>query len=85
MPLTTLPITPRPSPLLRFGREADGPITLFKLRCAGPGGVIPKDVTQETRLQAYMEVCASLSENLFSQYVYKTLPSRCAPQDVGDG
>ena len=56
-PLTfsLLPLPPI-CPVQRFGREADGPITVFKARCAGPKGDIPKDVPIEAKYAAYQEV-----------------------------
>lgn len=60
----------------RYGREADTPISYFKRRCADEAGNIPKDVPIERRLQTYQEICQQLvSENVFSQYIYKTLPT----------
>ena len=36
----------------------------------------PQDVPVETRLHTYQEICQQLvSENVFSQYIYKTLPT----------
>ncbi|KAG1327763.1 Phosphatidylinositol 3-and 4-kinase family protein with FAT domain [Cocos nucifera] len=61
----------------RHNREADIPITLFKERLnqAISGQVSPEAVL-ELRLQAYNEITKSIvNDNIFSQYMYKTLPS----------
>ena len=61
----------------RYGRESDMPIIHFKKRCAGPGGQMVQDQTSgANRLLAFQEICDKIvSENVFSQYVYKTLPT----------
>ncbi|EHA8588761.1 hypothetical protein COCNU_scaffold006566G000100 [Cocos nucifera] len=61
----------------RHNREADIPITLFKeqLNQAISGQVSPEAVL-ELRLQAYNEITKNVvNDNIFSQYMYKTLPS----------
>ncbi|XP_038988658.1 transformation/transcription domain-associated protein-like isoform X2 [Phoenix dactylifera] len=61
----------------RHNREADMPITLFKeqLNQAISGQVSPEAVL-ELRLQAYNEITKTVvNDNIFSQYMYKTLPS----------
>ncbi|XP_042425801.1 transformation/transcription domain-associated protein-like [Zingiber officinale] len=61
----------------RHNREADIPITLFKehLNQAISGHVTPEAVL-ELRLQAYNEITKNVvNDNIFSQYMYKTLPS----------
>ncbi|XP_008795100.2 transformation/transcription domain-associated protein-like [Phoenix dactylifera] len=61
----------------RHNREADIPITLFKeqLNQAISGQVSPEAVL-ELRLQAYNEITKTVvNDNIFSQYMYKTLPS----------
>ncbi|XP_074572437.1 uncharacterized protein LOC141828947 isoform X1 [Curcuma longa] len=61
----------------RHNREADIPITLFKehLNQAISGQVTPEAVL-ELRLQAYNEITKNVvNDNIFSQYMYKTLPS----------
>lgn len=62
----------------RNGREPDLPIISFKAKLAGPDGSMPReaDAQVEERLAAFQEVCQQLvSENIFSQYIYKSLPS----------
>jgi len=61
----------------RHNREADIPITLFKehLNQAISGQISPEAVG-ELRLQAYNEITKNVvNDNIFSQYMYKTLPS----------
>ncbi|XP_042382892.1 transcription-associated protein 1-like [Zingiber officinale] len=61
----------------RHNREADIPITLFKehLNQAISGQLTPEAVL-ELRLQAYHEITKNVvNDNIFSQYMYKTLPS----------
>jgi len=61
----------------RHNREADMPITLFKehLNQAISGQISPEAVG-ELRLQAYNEITKNVvNDNIFSQYMYKTLPS----------
>ncbi|CAL9045632.1 unnamed protein product [Musa banksii] len=61
----------------RHNKEADMPITLFKehLNQAISGQVTPEAVL-ELRLQAYNEITKNgVNDNIFSQYMYKTLPS----------
>ncbi|KAG2376186.1 uncharacterized protein HKW66_Vig0156600 [Vigna angularis] len=58
-------------------READLPITYFKeqLNQAISGQISPEAVV-DLRLQAYNEITKNLvNDNIFSQYMYKTLPS----------
>ena len=62
----------------RYGREADLPITLFKaaLDPAILGEVTGTEEVLELRLKALMEITQKhVTENIFSQYMYKTLPS----------
>ena len=60
----------------RYGRDPDLPIAHFKKRCAAPDGRLLPDAGGEVRLAAYAEVGAKLvSENVFSQHAYKSLPS----------
>lgn len=69
--------------LLRYGRESDVPINVFKKRCANAAGDMTPHPTAEhiaeaaeKRLVAYHDVCERIvSENVFAQYVYKSLPS----------
>ncbi|CAL0331914.1 unnamed protein product [Lupinus luteus] len=61
----------------RNDREADLPITYFKeqLNQAISGQISPEAVV-DLRLQAYNEIIKNLvTDNIFSQYMYKTLPS----------
>ncbi|KAI9081282.1 hypothetical protein K1719_036782 [Acacia pycnantha] len=61
----------------RNDREADLPITYFKeqLNQAISGQISPEAVV-DLRLQAYNEITKTLvTDNIFSQYMYKTLPS----------
>ncbi|KAI4314757.1 hypothetical protein L6164_027634 [Bauhinia variegata] len=61
----------------RNDREADLPITYFKeqLNQAILGQISPEAVL-DLRLQAYNEITKNLvTDNIFSQYMYKTLPS----------
>lgn len=61
----------------RNDREADLPITYFKeqLNQAITGQISPEAVG-DLRLQAYNEITKNLvNDNIFSQYMYKTLPS----------
>ncbi|XLR64513.1 hypothetical protein S83_015185 [Arachis hypogaea] len=61
----------------RNDREADHPITYFKeqLNQAISGQISPEAVV-DLRLQAYNEITKNLvTDNIFSQYMYKTLPS----------
>ncbi|KAH1158068.1 hypothetical protein GLYMA_11G077000v4 [Glycine max] len=61
----------------RNDREADLPITYFKeqLNQAISGQISPEAVV-DLRLQAYNEITKNLvNDNIFSQYMYKTLPS----------
>eukprot|EP00798_Chlamydomonas_sp_ICE-L_P011531 gene11531-34243_t len=61
----------------RFGRESDMPIVHFKKRCAGPGGAVLTDQSSgQLRLSAFQEICDKIViENVFSQYMYKTIPN----------
>ena len=60
----------------RYGRAADLPIIHFKKRVAGPDGRPAPDRGGDLRLAAFQEVEARLvTENVFSQYAYKTLPT----------
>ncbi len=55
----------------RYGREADAPILDFKARCCTPEG-ITADI--KARLDAYQKVVeAGVTENIFSQFMYKTM------------
>lgn len=63
---------------MRYGREADMPILYFKRRCATneaqPGA--SEQAPPAVRLAAYTEICEKIvTDNVFSQYIYKTLPS----------
>ncbi|KAF7809661.1 transformation/transcription domain-associated protein-like [Senna tora] len=61
----------------RNDREADLPITYFKeqLNQAISGQISPEAVV-DLRLQAYNEITKTfVNDNIFSQYMYKTLPS----------
>ncbi|XP_058091042.1 uncharacterized protein LOC131237348 isoform X3 [Magnolia sinica] len=61
----------------RHNREADLPITHFKeqLNQAISGQISPEAVV-DLRLQAYNDITRTLvNDNIFSQYMYKTLPS----------
>ena len=60
----------------RFGREPDLPIAAFKKRLAGPDGAYVDDRDGGLRLAAFHDITERLvTENIFSQYVYKTLPT----------
>jgi hypothetical protein len=60
----------------RFGREPDMPILHFKKRISGPDGHYLQDQDHSIRLAAFTEITErSVSENVFSQYIYKTLPT----------
>lgn len=60
----------------RYGREPDLPITHFKDKCCSETGQILPDPEGKQRLQAYKDIESGVvSENVLSQYMYKTLPS----------
>ncbi|KAJ7563398.1 hypothetical protein O6H91_03G108600 [Diphasiastrum complanatum] len=61
----------------RYGREADLPITHFKERLnPSINGQLSPEAILELRLQTYNEITLNfVSENVFSQYMYKTLPT----------
>jgi len=62
----------------RYGREADLPVALFKtaLDPAILGKVTGTEEVLELRLKALMEITQKhVTENIFSQYMYKTLPN----------
>ncbi|KAJ7564762.1 hypothetical protein O6H91_02G032300 [Diphasiastrum complanatum] len=61
----------------RYGREADLPITHFKERLnPSINGQLSPESILELRLQTYNEITHNfVSENVFSQYMYKTLPT----------
>ena len=60
----------------RYGREPDLPITHFKDRCCSENGQILPDPNGISRLAAYKDIESGVvSENVLSQYMYKTLPS----------
>ncbi|KAH7432383.1 hypothetical protein KP509_07G020000 [Ceratopteris richardii] len=61
----------------RYGREADLPITRFKDRLNQTIiGQLSNEAIVELRLHTYNEITQSfVTENVFSQYMYKTLPS----------
>ena len=60
----------------RFGREPDMPILHFKKRISGPDGHYLQDQDHSMRLAAFTEITERMvSENVFSQYIYKTLPT----------
>ncbi len=61
----------------RYGREADLPITHFKERLnQAITGQLSGDAVVDLRLHTYEEITNKfVSENVFSQYMYKTLPT----------
>ncbi|CAM6100600.1 unnamed protein product [Calypogeia fissa] len=61
----------------RYGREADLPITHFKERLnQALTSQLSNDAIVDLRLRTYNEITTSfVSENVFSQYMYKTLPT----------
>ena len=62
----------------RYGREPDLPIQLFKkaLDDAVTGKVRGAEEVMKLRLDAYAEITRThVTENIFSQYMYKTLPT----------
>lgn len=60
----------------RFGREPDLPIVTFKRKLAGEDGSYANDPDYMIRLAAYHDITDRLvNENIFSQYMYKTLPT----------
>jgi len=60
----------------RYGREPDLPIIHFKDQCCGPNGQLLQDPNGELRLKAYQAIESGVvSENVLSQYMYKTLPT----------
>lgn len=59
----------------KHGKELDAPIVTFKKRVASPTGNYKPDPHGELRLKAFNEICEVLTENIFSQYIYKTLPT----------
>ncbi|KAG6555625.1 hypothetical protein Mapa_002860 [Marchantia paleacea] len=61
----------------RYGREADLPITHFKERLnQAITQQLTNDAVVELRLHTYNEITTNfVSENVFSQYMYKTLPT----------
>ncbi|KAL4439666.1 hypothetical protein ABPG75_002667 [Micractinium tetrahymenae] len=58
----------------RYGREADAPILAFKARCCTPEGITGDG---KARLEAYQQVLSDpktgVTENIFSQFMYKTM------------
>ena len=61
----------------RFGRDPDTPVLLFKERLnPAAAGSLAGDAVLDLRLATYSEIASTIvSENLFSQYMYKTLPT----------
>jgi len=62
----------------RYGREADLPISVFKkaLDDAVTGKVRGAEAVLELRVAAFADICRNhVTENIFSQFMYKTLPS----------
>ncbi|KAK9813189.1 hypothetical protein WJX72_010368 [[Myrmecia] bisecta] len=60
----------------RYGREPDLAIVHFKRKCCTATGQLMADPQGELRLQAYREIESKVvGENVFSQYMYKTLPT----------
>ncbi|XP_072974683.1 uncharacterized protein [Typha angustifolia] len=61
----------------RHNREADTPITSFKEQLnQAISGQVSAEAVVELRLQAYNEITKNVvNDNIFSQYMYKTLPS----------
>ena len=61
----------------RFGRDPDTPVLLFKERLnPAAAGTLEGDAILDLRLATYSEIASTIvSENLFSQYMYKTLPT----------
>jgi transformation/transcription domain-associated protein len=62
----------------RYGREADLPITLFKkaLDDAVTGKVQGAEAVLDLRLRAFADITQNhVTENIFSQFMYKTLPT----------
>ena len=62
----------------RYGREPDAPISAFKaaLDDAVTGKVTGAENVLNLRLKAFSDVCQQhVTENIFSQFMYKTLPT----------
>jgi transformation/transcription domain-associated protein len=62
----------------RYGREADLPISLFKtaLNDAVTGKVQGAEAVLDLRLKAFSDITQHhVTENIFSQFMYKTLPT----------
>ena len=62
----------------RYGREADLPISIFKtaLNDAVTGKVQGAEAVLDLRLKAFADITQNhVTENIFSQYMYKTLPT----------
>ncbi|KAL0020642.1 hypothetical protein WJX79_010395 [Trebouxia sp. C0005] len=60
----------------RYGRQPDQPIVQFKKRICDERGQLIIDPKGELRQQAYRDIETSIvTENVFSQYMYKTLPT----------
>lgn len=61
----------------RYGREADLPITHFKERLnQAINGQLSPEAIVDLRLHTYNEITNKfVSENVFSQFMYKTLPT----------
>jgi transformation/transcription domain-associated protein len=62
----------------RYGRDPDIPMELFKaaLNPAVLGQVSGPEAVLELRLKAFMDIASQhVTENIFSQYMYKTLPN----------
>jgi transformation/transcription domain-associated protein len=61
----------------RFGRDPDTPVLLFKERLnPAAAGALAGDAVLDLRLATYSEIASTIvSENLFSQFMYKTLPT----------
>ena len=62
----------------RYGRDPDIPMELFKaaLNPAVLGQVTGSEAVLDLRLKAFMDIASQhVTENIFSQYMYKTLPN----------
>eukprot|EP00958_Prasinococcus_capsulatus_P028071 scaffold6247_cov416-Prasinococcus_capsulatus_cf.AAC.17 len=62
----------------RYGRAADAPVAYFKERLSQAGPQLQQDpnAALQIRHQTYKEVASQLvTENILSQYMYKTLPT----------
>jgi transformation/transcription domain-associated protein len=71
-PSSTLYIDAYETYCARYGREPDAPIVAFRAATCNEDGTTSESVLK-TRLEAYVEAEQAVTENVFSQYMYKTM------------